>query len=182
MPARNSSLRYGSVAQFLHWSVVLLLVVQVTLGKLADAMPVGFERLVAMSRHKSLGITILAIAVLRLAWRLFSPPPAPPPMPRWQLWAARCNHWALYGLLFALPVSGWLMSSAANRPVSWWGLAQLPDFVRPDKGLQELFHDLHHLLVVALFVLVALHVAAAVKHQFFDRDSLLLRMLPGSRS
>ncbi len=181
MPVRNSPLRYGSVAQFLHWSVALLLVVQVTLGKIGDAMPVGLERLVVMSRHKSFGITILGIAIVRLAWRWIDPPPAPPPMPRWQLFAARFNHWALYALLFALPLSGWLMSSAANRPVSWFGLAQLPDFVAPDKGLQEWFDDLHHLFIYALFALVGLHVAAAIKHQFFDRDGLLLRMLPGLR-
>ena len=179
MPARNSPLRYGWVAQFLHWSVVLLLVVQVTLGRIGDGLPVGLERLVVMSRHKSLGITILGIAALRLAWRWFNAPPAPPPMPRWQLLAARFNHWALYALLFALPLSGWLMSSAANRPVSWWGLVQLPDFVAPDAGLEDIFEETHELLVNVLYALVALHVAAAIKHQFLDRDGLLMRMLPG---
>ncbi|MBM4219012.1 MAG: cytochrome b [Gammaproteobacteria bacterium] len=180
MPARNTSLRYGPVAQFLHWIIVLLLVIQVTLGTIADALPLGLERLVMMSRHKSLGITILAIALLRLGWRWFDAPP-PPPMPRWQLLAARCNHWALYALLFALPLSGWLTSSAANRPVSWWGLVQLPDFVAPDAALKEVFEETHELLVNVLYALVALHVAAALKHQFFDRDGLLLRMLPGTR-
>jgi len=181
MPARNTSVRYGSVAQFLHWGVVLLLAAQVTLGKIAHELPVGFERLVMMSRHKSLGITILGIALLRLAWRWFDAPPAPPPMPRWQLLASRFNHWALYFLLFALPLSGWLASSAANRPVSWWGLAQLPDFVAPDAALEDIFEETHELLVNALYALVALHLLAALKHQFLDRDGLLMRMLPGSR-
>jgi cytochrome b561 len=181
MPARNIPLRYGPVAQFLHWIVVLLLVAQVTIGTIADELPVGLERLVMMSRHKSLGITILGIALLRLAWRWFEAPPAPPPMPRWQLLAARFNHWALYALLFALPLSGWLTSSAANRPVSWWGLIQLPDFVAPDAALKEVFEEMHELLVNVLYALVVLHVVAALKHQFFDRDGLLLRMLPGKR-
>ncbi len=179
MPARNSPLRYGSVSQFLHWSVVLLLVVQVTLGKIADGLPVGLERLAMMARHKSLGITILGIAALRLAWRWIDAPPAPPPMPRWQLFAARFSHWTLYALLFALPLTGWLLSSAANRPVSWWGLVQLPDFVVPDTALKDLFEETHELLVNALFVFVGLHASAAIKHQFLDRDGLLLRMLPG---
>jgi cytochrome b561 len=179
MPARNSPLRYGSVAQFLHWGVVLLLAAQVTLGKVADGLPLGLERLVMMSRHKSLGITILGIAMLRLAWRAFDAPPALPPMPRWQSLAARFIHWGLYALLFALPLSGWLMSSSANRPVSWWGLVQLPDFIAPDAGLKEVFEEVHELLVNVLFAFVALHVAAALKHQFLDRDGLLLRMLPG---
>lgn len=179
MPVRNSSVRYGSVAQVLHWGIVFLLIVQVTLGKVAHELPVGLERLVMMARHKSFGITILGLALLRLAWRWIDRPPPPPPMPRWQEIVARLNHWALYGLLFALPLSGWLMSSASNRPVSWFGLAQLPDFIAPDPGLKELLEEVHETLVNVLYVLAALHVAAALKHQFIDRDGLLLRMLPG---
>jgi cytochrome b561 len=179
MPARNSSVRYGSVAQFLHWAIVVLLIVQVTLGKIAHELPVGLDRLVMMARHKSFGITILGLALVRLAWRWIDRPPPPPPMPRWQEIAARLNHWALYALLFALPLTGWLMSSASNRPVSWFGLAQLPDFIGPDAGLKELFEEVHETLVNVLFVLAGLHVAAALKHQFIDRDGLLWRMLPG---
>jgi cytochrome b561 len=179
MPARNSSVRYGWVAQSLHWVIVALLVVQVTLGKIADGLPIGLERLVMMARHKSFGITILGLAVIRLVWRWFNAPPPPPPMPRWQEVAARLNHWFLYALLFALPLTGWLMSSAANRPASWFGLLQLPDFIAPDEDLKEAFETAHELLVNALFVLAGLHVAAALKHQFLDRDGLLLRMLPG---
>jgi cytochrome b561 len=176
MSARNTSVRYGSVAQFLHWAIVALLVVQVPLGKIAHELPIGLERLVMMSRHKSVGITILALALIRLAWRWFDRPPSPPPMPRWQEIAARLNHWALYAVLLALPLSGWLMSSAANRPVSWFGLAQLPDFIAPDAGLKETLEEVHEFLVNLLFVLVGLHVAAALKHQFIDRDGLLYRM------
>jgi len=176
---RNSFVRYGSVAQALHWTVVALLVVQVTLGTIADGLPLGIEKLAVMARHKSFGITILGVALVRLAWRWIDPPPPLPPMPRWQLVAARLNHWGLYALIIALPVSGWLMSSAANRPASWFGLAQLPDLIRPDPGLRELFHDLHHLFIYALYSLAGLHVAAALKHQFVDRDGLIFRMLPG---
>lgn len=181
MGLRNTPERYGSVAQALHWVVVLLLIGQVAVGKIAHEMPDGFDKLVLLARHKSVGITILGLAVLRLAWRLVDRPPAPPPMPRWQRVAARLSHWGLYALLFALPLSGWLLSSAANRPVSWWQLAQLPDLVAPDAGLRELFKDLHHGLLYALYALVGVHVAAALKHQFVDRDGLLLRMLPGTR-
>jgi len=182
MPARNSSVRYGWVAQGLHWAILALLILQVTLGKIAHELPVGLERLVMMSRHKSVGITILALAVIRLAWRWTDSPPASPPMPRWQALVAHLNHWGLYALLFALPITGWLMSSAANRPVSWFGLAQLPNFIAPDARLKEVFEEAHELLVNVLFVLVGLHVAAALKHQFIDRDGLLFRMLPGRRS
>jgi cytochrome b561 len=127
MPARNSSQRYGYVAQILHWVIVGLLIVQVTLGKIADNLPLGFEKLVTLARHKSFGITILGLAVIRLAWRWLNPPPPLPSMPRWQHLAANLNHWALYALLFAMPLSGWMMSSASNIPVSWFSLVQLPD-------------------------------------------------------
>ena len=179
MPARNTSVCYGSVAQFLHWAVLALLVFQVALGLIAHELPVGFERLVMMSRHKSLGITILGIAVLRLLWRFANPPPPPPPMPNWQRIAASLTHWSLYALLFALPITGWLTSSAANRPVSWWGLVQLPDFIAPDEGLEETWEEVHETLVNVLYVLAAVHVAGVVKHQFIDRDGLIRRMLPG---
>jgi cytochrome b561 len=178
MGLRNTPERYGSVAQGLHWVVVLLLIGQVTVGKIAHEMPDGFDKLVLLARHKSVGITILGLAVLRLAWRRFDRPPPPPPMPRWQLLASRATHAALYVLLFAMPVTGWLMSSASNYPVSWFGLVQLPDFVEPDHGLKELMEETHELLASTLIALALLHVAAALKHQFLDRDGLLWRMLP----
>jgi cytochrome b561 len=165
--------RYGFVAQGLHWIIAGLVVVQVTLATIADDLPVGLDKLALLARHKSVGITILA-----LAWRLIDRPPPPPPMPRWQHTASRLTHAAFYVLLFAMPVSGWLMSSASNYPVSWFGLLQLPDFVRPDEGLKDLLEDVHETLAKALIALAVLHVVAALKHQFIDRDGLLMRMLP----
>jgi cytochrome b561 len=181
MPARNSPVRYGYVAQALHWIIVGLLIVQVTLGRIADELPLGLEKLITLARHKSFGITILGLAVIRLAWRSFNPPPPEPPMPGWQLAAARLNHWALYVILFAMPLSGWLMSSASNIPVSWFGLVQLPDFVEPDRGLKETFEAVHESLSYVLYALAGLHVAAALKHQFVDKDGLIFRMLPGGK-
>jgi len=178
MPARNTPDRYGSVAQTLHWMVVALLIVQFTLGKIAETLPLGPDKLGTLARHKSVGITILALAVLRLAWRSFNPPPPLPPMPRWQILAARASHTALYALLFAMPLTGWMMSSASNYPVSWFGLVQLPDFVAPDADLKELLRDTHGLLSNVLATLVGVHLLAALKHQFRDRDGLMFRMLP----
>lgn len=178
MGLRNTPERYGSVAQALHWLIVLLLIGQVAVGKIAHEMPDGFDKLVLLARHKSFGITILGLALLRLVWRLFDRPPPLPAMAGWQRAAARTTHWALYALLFAMPLSGWLMSSASNYPVSWFGLAQLPDFVAPDRGLKHLLEELHETLATGLIALALLHVAAALKHQLVDRDGLLWRMLP----
>lgn len=178
MAARNTPGRYGSVAQTLHWLVVALLVIQFTLGKIAENLPLGPDKLGTLARHKSVGITILTLAVLRLAWRSFNPPPPLPPMPRWQVLAARVSHTALYAFLFAMPLTGWMMSSASNYPVSWFGLVQLPDFVAPDADLKQMLRDTHGLLSNVLATLVGVHLLAALKHQFHDRDGLMFRMLP----
>lgn len=178
MPARNTPERYGSVAQTLHWLVVGLLILQFTLGLIAADLPNGLDKLIILARHKSFGITILALAVLRLVWRFYSLPPALPPMPRWQHAAARISHTALYALLFAMPLTGWMMSSASNYPVSWFSLVQLPDLVAPDPALKELLRAVHVTLSRFLIAIASLHLLAALKHQFLDRDGLMFRMLP----
>ena len=178
MPVRNTAERYGSVAQTLHWAIVALLIVQFTLGKIADSLPIGLDKLATLARHKSFGITILALATIRLVWRLFNRPPPLPPMPPWQRAIAHLNHAALYAILFAMPLTGWLMSSAKNYPVSWFGLVQLPDLIAPDTGLSHDLEDVHEWLSNVLIALAGLHVLAALKHQFIDRDNLLMRMLP----
>ena len=177
----NSPSRYGPIAQLLHWSVVILLAVQFLLAELADELPDGVEKLAMLGRHRSVGITILVIALLRLGWRLFDRPPAMPPMPAWQRAAAAATHWGLYAILIAMPLSGWMMSSAEDSPVSWFGLVHIPSLVMPSESLGDLLHDVHEVLAGALLFLVGLHVLAALKHQFVDRDGLLARMLPWDR-
>ncbi len=178
MPLRNTPVRYGSVAQSLHWLVAALLVVQFTLARIAEHLPLGPDKVGTLARHKSVGITILGLAALRLAWRWFNPPPPLPPMPGWQARAARISHASFYAILFAMPLTGWMMSSASNYPVSWFGFVQLPDLVAPDPALKKLLHEVHETLSKILIALAGLHVLAAVKHQFVDRNGLLFRMLP----
>ena len=178
MSLTNTETRYGLVPQLLHWAVVVLIGVQYWLAERAEDLPLGMEKLATITRHKSVGITILLLALVRIAWRLLDRPPPPPPMPAWQRNAAALAHWGLYALLFALPLTGWMMSSAANYPVSWFGLLQLPDLVMPSEELHEVLEEFHEALFVALLSLAGLHVLAALKHQFVDRDGLLSRMLP----
>ena len=178
MPLRNTTDRYGPVAQFLHWSVVALLLVQFSLAWIAHGLSPSPHKVAVLAIHKSFGITILGLASIRLLWRLANPVPALPPMPVWQSAASRVSHFSLYALLFAMPLSGWLMSSASNYPVSWFGLVQLPDFVRPDPDLKAQLRDFHHLMWKVLAGIAVVHVAAALKHQFVDRNDLMYRMLP----
>jgi cytochrome b561 len=178
MSAQNIPARYGAVAQTLHWVIVGLLCIQFTLAMIADDLPNGLEKLITLARHKSVGITILGLAILRLAWRFHDRPPPLQPMPRWQSIAARISHAALYALLFAMPLTGWMMSSASNYPVSWFGFVQLPDLVAPDHALKEALLEVHETLSVILIALASLHILAALKHQFLNRDGLMFRMLP----
>ena len=180
MALRNSALRYGAVAVALHWTIAALIVTQFVLANLAEqAEDAGslMGQIAWLARHKSVGITILGLAVVRLLWRLGNaPPPLPAQLPGWQKLAASTTHWIMYALLFALPLSGWTMSSAANFPVSWFDLVRLPDLVGPSEALKDQLVEVHELLATTLFAVTLLHVAAALKHHFVDRDGVLLRM------
>lgn len=180
MQWKNSAEHYGIVAQGFHWLIVLLIIVQYQLGEIAHDLPPGIDKLIMMSRHKSLGITILALALMRIGWRLFNARPAPPPGAHVALkLAGSATHFALYALLILLPVTGWLASSAANSPVSWWGMLTLPDFITPSEARFEFIGELHEVLTRLLVIIALIHTLAALVHHFIFKDSVLRRMLPG---
>ena len=136
MSIRNSTRTWGSLSKALHWIIVLLIINQWVIGMRADSLPVGLAKLQALAWHKSFGITILMLAVVRLVWRWMNPVPDLSAETRpWERVLAKISHVLLYGLIFALPLSGWLMSSAKNFPVSWFSLFQLPDLVAPSEQL-----------------------------------------------
>jgi cytochrome b561 len=175
----QSNGRYSGVAITLHWLMALLILGNFCLGLYMADLPLSIQRLHLFNYHKWTGATILAIAALRLLWRLTHQPPADLPAPRWQNQAAHIVHWSLYALFFAVPLAGWAYSSASGFPVVVYGVIPLPDFVPKDKALADSLKELHETLAWVLFSLVALHVAAAMKHTLIDRDGLLRRMVPG---
>jgi cytochrome b561/polyisoprenoid-binding protein YceI len=183
MGIRNTTSRWGAVSQLLHWTIVALIVVQFVLADIADDLPLGMQKLKVLARHKSFGITILALAVIRLLWRRMNPVPTLPSGLRpYERVLARVTHDGLYVLLFAIPLSGWTMSSAKNYHVSWFNQVQLPDLVPVSKPLFEFLLATHQILTtLVLPAFVALHVAAALKHHFFLKDTVLKRMLPFSK-
>lgn len=182
MQLKNSATKYGALAQLFHWAIVVLVITQFVLAQRADDLPRGPALIATLALHKSVGITIFALAILRLIWRWLNPvPPMPSSAPRWQQYAARVSHFALYSLLLLMPLFGWLMSSARNFPVSWFGQFTLPDLIGPDERAYEFFHEGHEFLAQVLFFLAILHAAAALKHHFIDRDDVLMRMLPWNR-
>ena len=171
MHLKNTLTRYGAVAQLFHWAIVALVITQFVLARRAEGLsPVA--KIGVLATHKSVGITILGLALLRLTWRLFNPV--------WQDRAAHVSHFLLYALLFITPVLGWLMSSARNFSVSWFGLVQLPDFIAPNRATYETLHEAHEIMAYSLAGIAIVHAAAALKHHFFDRNDVLRRMLPVS--
>ena len=177
MAWRNTSERWGALARLFHWVIVLMLIGQFIMAELAEDLPLGMEKIALLARHKSVGITILLLAVLRLGWRALNPTPRAPTGARWEHALARGAHVALYGLLFAMPLSGWMMSSAKNYPVSWFNVLPLPNLVPVSESIYEFMHETHELLATTLIVIAAAHVLGALRHHFIKRDDVLKRML-----
>lgn len=182
----NQPARYDGTAIALHWLAAMLIACGFGLGLVMTGLPVSPLRLRLFNWHKWIGVTVLLVSLLRLAWRASHRPPALAPqllaaLPRWRLVAYRATHRLLYLLFLALPLSGWAYSSATGFPVVWFGVLALPDFVAPDKALADILRTLHHGLAYALGGLVLLHVAAALEHGFVERDGLLARMWPARR-
>jgi cytochrome b561 len=176
--APASLTRYHPVSIALHWLLALLILGSLALGPYMTDLPLSPRRLVLYNWHKWAGATILALSALRLLWRLTHRPPPALPVPAWQRRTAQAVHAALYLLFFAVPLAGWAYSSAAGFPLVVFGVLPLPDFVVADRELAEALKPVHKGLAYALAAAVAVHVAAALKHHFVDRDGLLARMLP----
>jgi cytochrome b561 len=169
--------KYSSFAVLLHWVMALLIFSAWSIAIAIDDMPLSPTRITGLSWHKWLGATIFFLVLVRLMWR--STHPAPPltiKMPAWQEKAMHLTHWGLYALMLIVPVVGWLMSSAKGYTVNYFGLFELPDLVEKDKALGHLLKEIHEVLANSLMLLVGLHIAAALKHQWVDRDGLLSRM------
>ena len=183
MPNMTANSRYGAVAQGLHWIVAVLIVVQFTLAWTADDLPLGVHKLMLLARHKSVGMTVLMLAILRLVWRLLNPPPAlPEGMTPIERIGARATHVAFYVLLFAMPLTGWLMSSAKNYSVSWFGLFTWPDLIGKNEAAFDALRETHDLMSWALLGIAILHILAALKHHFWNKDDVLVRMLPFTKT
>ncbi len=170
--------RYTTTAMLLHWLIALLIFVLFPLGLYMHGLKLSPTKLHLYSYHKWAGITVLLLAFLRVVWRTAHQPPALN-MPYWQQTASNVVHALLYLLIIAVPLSGWLMSSAKGVQTVWLGILPLPDLVEKDKALGQLLGFVHQNLNYTLLALVMLHIAAALKHRFIDKDDVIKRMLPG---
>lgn len=174
----DSAQRYGAVSRTFHWLLFFMIVGALIGGWVEANMPDGPEKAQFVALHKSFGVTILGLVLARLIWRLATPTPQPAPeLPVWQVHASRLVHWALYVCMLAQPLSGLLMSQAADKPVEYFGLFTMPGLVAPDQGLAEQLHGVHVFVSTTLAILIGIHAAAALYHHFWCRDSVLRRML-----
>ena len=184
MSTSTASNRYTPLARALHWVLALALLGLFIMGSYMADLPFSPQRLKLYNWHKWAGVTVLVLSVLRLVWRFVRrPPPLPGSvtqlMPAWQVQAYRATHVLMYVLFFLVPLVGWAYSSAAGFPIVLFGVLPLPDFVPVGKELAALIKPWHEILAWSLALLVVLHVAAALKHHWIDKDGLMQRMLPG---
>ena len=173
----HPSASYTHTAISLHWLVAIAIVATFSLGLYMQDLSLSPDKLRLYSWHKWAGVTIFLLVLLRILWRLAHRPPAPPAgVPAWQQRAAELVHVLLYVLMVAVPLSGWLMSSAKGVQTVWFGVLPLPDLIGKDKALGELLGVIHETLSYTMLALVVLHVAGALQHHFIERQPFLQRM------
>lgn len=175
----SARLDWDAVSKLFHWSTAALIIAMIVLGWLAVSYPMSPSKIQLFNWHKSLGLFVLTWMVLRLVWRLTHPAPRlPGTMSGLERWLAHLTHGGLYLLLLAMPVSGWIINSAADFPLKWFGLFRVPQLVGPDKGIQDAAEAVHYAIFWLIAALVVIHAAAALYHHFVRRDDVLRRMLP----
>ena len=180
MSLKNTTDRWGGISQLLHWTIAILILSIGAVGLVMGELPRSPKYFWVYTAHKSLGLTVLALVLVRIGWRLYAGAPRPVPgTPRLQALLASATHGAIYLLILALPLSGWIYDSAnALRPFRWFGLVEVPKLVAPDEALAASAHGAHEWLFWLLMALVAGHAGAALYHHFIQRDATLARMLP----
>jgi len=168
--------RYSPVARALHWIMAILILFNLFLGFAHDALPREWK---VMPVHKSIGLTVLALTVARILWRLTRrAPPLPAAMPAWEKGTARVTHFAFYAFMLIVPLSGWIMTSAGDRPLNWFFLFDVPKFaVAKGDAIVGISGEAHELLAFAWAALLILHVLAAVRHHVILKDGVLRRMI-----
>ena len=180
-PTPNTAYTFTAIG--LHWLIALTIIGSFALGFYMADLPISPQKLKFYSWHKWAGVTIFLFVVLRLGWRLaHQPPELPAGMPAWQRSVAAATHVLLYLLMVAVPLSGWLMSSAKGFQTVWFGVLPLPDLLTKNAELGDLLQQMHKLLNYSMAALVFAHLGAALKHHFIDRDDILARMLPFLRN
>lgn len=181
MSLRSDKHQWGAVSKWFHWIVALGILGNGIWGLLMTEMSPSMSKINIYALHKSIGLTILALFALRLAWRLYDGAPPDEPAPRWQRIVAHATHVLLYGFILALPLTGWWFNSLHGYPLQWFKLFNLPALAAKNDDMARIAHAVHEYLFYLLLLVLIGHVGAALKHHVFDRDNVLRRMLPFGR-
>jgi len=181
MSLRSNRRQWGAMIKFFHWVMALGILGNGVWGLLMVGMTPSMAKINVFALHKSIGLTLLALLLLRLAWRMTERAPPDEPMPRWQRRAAHATHAFLYVLIAAIPLSGWWFNSVTGKPLQWFKLFNLPALAAKNEDIGHLVRDVHEYLFFLLLLVLVAHVGAALKHHVFDRDNVLRRMLPFGR-
>jgi cytochrome b561 len=181
MSLRSNDRQWGSVAKFFHWVIALAILGNGIFGLLMDLAHSPMQKINWLALHKSIGLTVLALFLLRVLWRWSDGRPPEEPGPHWQQLAARLTHSALYVLIAAIPLSGWWFNSVTGKPLQWFKLFNLPALGAKNDALRHFSHAVHEYLFWLLVLVLVAHVGAALKHHVFDHDNVLRRMLPFGR-
>lgn len=181
MTLKSTDTRWGGMAKTLHWLMALAILGNGVLGLVMVDMSRGMTKLNVFAIHKSIGLTVLALLILRVCWRMVDRKPPDEPMPRWQRFAAHATHGVLYFFMLAIPLSGWLYNSAHGYPLQWFKLFNLPALMEKNENISEIAGEAHEILFWVLIVVLVAHVGGALVHHWFERDNTLLRMLPFAR-
>lgn len=176
MRIKNDLNHYGIVAICLHWLIALFIITLLGVGLYMTDLPKGPFKNTLYGLHKSFGITVLTLVIIRIIWRLINVTPALL-LPLWEKWTARLSHWLLYILMVAMPLSGWLMTSAAGYTISFFGLFNLPSLIAPNDEYRHFFRVSHTWIAYGLIFLISIHFLGALKHYFIDKDNILRRMM-----
>jgi cytochrome b561 len=179
---KNTLNSYGVVAKGLHWVMGLLIIGLLAIGLLLESFENTPTFMTLINLHKEFGIIVLTLAVLRLGWKVLDVSPSlPAHMGCVAKMMAKIGHFGLYVLMFAMPISGWMTSSAAGYPVSMFGLFELPMLTAKDKDFAHDMGELHETFAWVLMGLLAVHILAALVHHFYYKDDILRRMLPNCK-
>jgi cytochrome b561 len=179
----SESTHYTSTAKTLHWLISLMIFCMLLLGFYMSDLPLSPDKLKFYSWHKWAGVTVFLLVFIRLSWRITHTPPAmPEEMPQLQQVTATIFHFALYALMFLIPLSGWLMSSAKGFQTVWFGVLPIPDLLPKDKVVGDALKEVHQALNLLMIGILIVHVFAALKHHFIDKDNVLKRMLPSRKN
>ena len=181
MSLRSNDRQWGSVAKFFHWVIALAIIGNGLFALLIDLARSPMQKINWIALHKSIGLTVLALLLLRVLWRGLDRRPLEAAGSRWQRWAARAVHAVLYALILALPLSGWWFNSIAGKPLQWFKLFNLPALTAKNEDLTHWAHAVHEYLYWFLLLVLVAHVGAALKHHLKDNDNVLRRMLPFAR-